>query len=347
MTADGEKANVLLIGSGGVGTIVAYGIDYVGKSRLDLVVRRDYETVKESGYDIDSCDYGEITGWKPDNIFPSVEDAGQAAVSDGFEYDFIVICTKNLPDVLKLEDLIEPVVVPGYTTIVLMQNGFDLARPFFQKYPENVVVSGVSHIGSHNHNGKVKQTQQDRTYIAYFENPNLSAEVQESRSKGFIAIYSNDKNSCKYYPSAKETRYMKLVYNATMNTVCSLTGVDTGRLELCGGLEAISIPAMREVVAVAKADGVDLPADCISNAIHSDDGDWFTPSMAVDVAKGNPIELEVILGNLLTVARELKVETPTLSLLYELLKVVQFRLKEKQGLVTLPEKRPIHDKFWS
>lgn len=139
---------------------------------------------------------------------------------------------------------------------------------------------------------------------------------------------------------------MKLVYNATMNTVCALTGVDTGRLEYSGGLEKISIPAMREVVAVAKADGVDLPANCISNAIHSDDGDWFTPSMAVDVQKGNPIELEVIVGNLLTVARELNVETPTLNLLYELLKVVQFRLKEKQGLVSLPEKRPIHDKFW-
>ena len=65
-----------------------------------------------------------------------------------------------------------------------------------------------------------------------------------------------------------------------------------------------------------------------------------------DVQKGNPIELEVIVGNLLTVARELNVETPTLNLLYELLKVVQFRLKEKQGLVSLPEKRPIHDKFW-
>ena len=69
--------------------------------------------------------------------------------------------------------------------------------------------------------------------------------------------------------------------------------------------------------------------------------------MGVDVQKGNPIELEVILGNLLTVARELKVETPTLDILYELLKVVQFRLKEKQGLITLPEERPINDKHWS
>ena len=68
--------------------------------------------------------------------------------------------------------------------------------------------------------------------------------------------------------------------------------------------------------------------------------------MLVDVKKGNPIELDVILGNLLLVAKELSVETPVLTTLYNLLKVVQYRLKEKQGLFTLPEERPISDKYY-
>ncbi|GMG31767.1 unnamed protein product [Ambrosiozyma monospora] len=59
--------------------------------------------------------------------------------------------------------------------------------------------------------------------------------------------------------------------------------------------------------------------------------------MLVDVKKGNPIELEVILGNVLSVAKELKVETPTLSLVYELLKGIQYKLKEGQGLITVPK----------
>ena len=63
------KPNVVLIGAGGVGTIVGYGIHYVGKANLDFVVRRDYEKVKQSGYQIDSCDYGEIENWKPDHIY--------------------------------------------------------------------------------------------------------------------------------------------------------------------------------------------------------------------------------------------------------------------------------------
>ncbi|QLG74118.1 hypothetical protein HG535_0F06300 [Zygotorulaspora mrakii] len=337
-----SKLNVLLIGAGGVGTIVAYGIDFVGKSNLSIVVRRDYERVKDKGYSIDSVDYGSLSGWKPQKIYSDID----AAADSRTPYNFVVVCTKNLADIVKMEDLVEPVITPEITSIVLMQNGFDLGRPFFTKYPKNVVISGVSHIGSHNHNGSIVQTQNDKSLISYFDNPNLEKSLQEAETKKFISIYSNEKNNCTYFPDAKWYRYRKLVYNATLNTVCALTGVDTGRLELSGGLESLSIPAMHEVIAIAKADDVELPGDVINAVVHSDDGDWFEPSMRVDVKKGNLLELEVILGNLLRVADELQVDAPILTVLYNLLKVVQFRLKESQGMFKLPEKRHVKDKIY-
>ena len=332
------KASVLLIGTGGVGTIVACGLAYKNLSTVSVVVRSDYEKVKNDGWTINSVDYGNLTNWKPDNIYPTVEDAGK-----GQEFDYVVITTKNLPDVIKPEDVAEPAITVGKTTIVLIQNGFDLGRPFIAKYPNNICLSGVSHIGSHNHGGVINQTQGDKCLISYFDNSNFDKTIQEAKAKEFIELYSNDKNDVTYFADVKWYRYRKLVYNATLNTVCALTRVDTGRLHLAGTLEAVSIPAMREVVKVAKADGVELPADVINTVVHSDDGDWFKPSMLVDVEKGNPIELEVILGNLLTVANELKVETPTLTILYHLLKATQFKLKEGKGLIKVPEERPIND----
>ncbi|VEU23578.1 DEKNAAC104636 [Brettanomyces naardenensis] len=335
--------NVLLIGVGGVGSIVAYGIDFTGKADISVVVRRDFEKVSKVGYELKSIDYGDIKGWKPKHIYPSVE----AAAKDVPVYDFVVITTKNLPDVVKPEELAEPAITPEKTTVVLIQNGFDIGRPFIEKYPNNFCLSGVSHIGSHNNNGVVTQTQHDECLISYFINPNLAIEDQKRKAEEFISIYSNEKNAVTYFPDAKWYRYRKLVYNASLNTVCALTGVDTGRLDLAGTLESVSIPAMREVIKVAKADGVTLPADIINTVVHSDDGDWFEPSMRVDVKKGNPIELEAILGNLLRVAKELNVETPYLQILYNLLKAVQFRLKEGKGMNNLPEKRPISDKVYS
>lgn len=93
-------------------------------------------------------------------------------------------------------------------------------------------------------------------------------------------------------------------------------------------------------------DGNELPDDVINTALHRDGEEYFEPSMLVDVKKGNPIELEVILGNLLRVAKELGVNTPILNFLYSLLTVVQYRLREGQGLFTLPEERPVSKKFY-
>jgi 2-dehydropantoate 2-reductase len=333
---------ILLVGTGGVGTIVAYGLVYNKKASVSVVVRSDYEKVKENGWTINSVDYGNVQHWKPDHIYSTVKDAAKNTI-----YDYVVITTKNLPDVIRPEDVVAAAITPKKTTIVLIQNGFDLGRPFIAKYPKNYCLSGVSHIGSHNNKGVITQTQNDKCLISYFDNPNFSKEDQAKKAKDFVEIYSNDKNTISYFADVKWYRYRKLVYNATLNTVCALTRIDTGRLALAGTLETVSIPAMHEVINVAKADGVELPADVINAVVHSDDGDWFKPSMLVDVEKGNPIELEVILGNLLVVAKELKVETPILNILYQLLKATQFKLKEERGIISLPTERPIDTKLYS
>lgn len=321
--------------------MVAYGIHHTGKATVSVVVRSEYQKIKTKGFRIESVDYGKVDGWIPEHVYPSPEAAAEQT------YDFVVLATKNIPDVSSSADLVEPVVKPGTTTIVLMQNGFGLERAFFEKYPKNVCVLGVSHIGSHSLDGVIHHTHIDKTYISYFKNPNIPESLQEQKTKDFISIYSNERNSCTYTEDAKEYRYRKLVYNATLNTTAAVTGADVGRLELSGALETIVIPAMREVKAVALADGVELPEDIIDSMIRCNDGTYFLPSMLVDVRKGNVMELEVILGSLLQRAAELGVRTPVLSTLYSLLRVVQFRLKEGKGLVTVPEKRPITDKVWS
>jgi len=339
-----DKAKVLLVGPGGVGSVVALGIDYAGKAELSVVVRRDYTKVSKDGYEFKSIDYGHVTHWKPNHIFPNID---EAILHDGKYYNFVIITTKSLPDIVKMEDVVEKVITPGKTTIVLIQNGFGIERPFLKKYPDNVCLSGVSHIGSHNFNGVIHQIQHDSCFISYFFNESIPLDFQKAKTEEFIAVYSNMKNTVSYYPDAKKYRYMKLVYNAAMNTVCALTRVDTGRLEVSGTLDTICVPAMHEVIKVAKKDGVELSNGIINKVIHSDDGDWYEPSMLIDVKKGNPIELEVILGNLLTRAQELNVETPILTLLYNLLKAVQLKLKEGRGKIKLPEKRPISDKYYS
>ena len=61
------KANILLVGSGGVGTMGAYNLEVGGLATVTAVLRSNYATVKQYGFSIVSMDHGQIQGWKPTN----------------------------------------------------------------------------------------------------------------------------------------------------------------------------------------------------------------------------------------------------------------------------------------
>jgi ketopantoate reductase len=62
-----RASNVLVVGSGGVGTIMAYNLQLGGLANVSCILRSNYKAVSEHGFNIDSCDYGKIEGWKPKN----------------------------------------------------------------------------------------------------------------------------------------------------------------------------------------------------------------------------------------------------------------------------------------
>lgn len=59
------KANVLLVGSGGVGTMAAYTLEQGGKASVTAVLRSNYKTVSDNGFQINSIQHGQVKNWKP------------------------------------------------------------------------------------------------------------------------------------------------------------------------------------------------------------------------------------------------------------------------------------------
>lgn len=333
------KAKVLIIGFGGVGIVSGYSLEHNGKAEVTAVVRSDYELVIEKGYDIESVDYGRVEGFRPSHLVKTVEKAAEYG-----PFDFVLVTTKNTPDIFKIEDLIRPVVTPKLTTVVLSQNGIGIQDSVINLFPENIVLSVVSMISSNKFKTIVKHVSKDISGVGYFENENLHKCIQKEAAEWFISLYSNQFNECYYDSDTNYARWRKLVYNATLNSVCTLTGVDSGRLEMFGGYEGIIKIAMNEVVSIARADGANLPDDIIEIMLRADDGIWCTPSMLVDSRKGNFIELEVIAGNPVRIAKTHGISAPFLTMAYELLKVIQCHTKEAKGLITIPEERPLNHK---
>ncbi len=60
-----SKSNILLVGSGGVGTMAAYALESGGKAAVTAVLRSNYAAVEKYGVTIDSIEHGQVQGWRP------------------------------------------------------------------------------------------------------------------------------------------------------------------------------------------------------------------------------------------------------------------------------------------
>lgn len=60
-----SKKTVLIIGGGAVGAIAAVNLEAGGLATVTLVLRSNYNVVKEKGFTINSCDHGTLNGWRP------------------------------------------------------------------------------------------------------------------------------------------------------------------------------------------------------------------------------------------------------------------------------------------
>ncbi|OBT63527.1 hypothetical protein VE03_07051 [Pseudogymnoascus sp. 23342-1-I1] len=317
-----SKSKVLLLGCGSVGTMAAVTLEKSGKAEVTAVLRSNYSFVKEHGFEIDSIDHGKLSNWRPSRIIPSLSEHAAHG-----PYDYLVIALKNTPDVYSIPGLISPIIAAGTSTIVLIQNGYDIEQPFLDAFPSCIVLSGVSMIGSFEKNGKVLHNDPDILYLAPYSRKN--SQQQEQAAKTFADIYTEGGASCRLVDDIVFWRWRKLVWNATFNTICALTGMDSGSIQEAGGIDLLIRSAMDEVVKLAAAAGYKLPDDIQRQMIDFTPRELkFKPSMLNDVKAGRPMEIEVILGNPLKVGRKLGVETPVLDMIYKALAIVQWKIKQ-------------------
>ncbi|KAL3474419.1 6-phosphogluconate dehydrogenase [Aspergillus californicus] len=338
------KSNILVVGFGGIGTMTAYNLEASGLATVTGVLRSNYDLVEDRGFKIWSCDHGEIASWRPtsrtddETVSRGVPDLSQSSCTP---FDYVVVCTKNIPDIPPtVTEIIAPAITPGHTAIVLVQNGINIEKPLVAAFPKNIVISGISRMSSAEiRPGEIFHQDHDTLIIGAFRNPNIEQEVELKAARHFTDLYNaSGKATGQYSEEVQFMRWRKLVYNASYNSLCAITGMDTSKIRLTGSaVHELLFPVMIEVKSIARAAGYKLAPDQEDVSLAADTIDaYFRPSMQQDVEKGNYMEMEVIVGETVREAQRLGVPAPMLNMVYSLLKVLQFKTKVNRGLVSLP-----------
>lgn len=253
-------------------------------------------------------------------------------------FDFILVTTKNVPDVSPtVADIIAPAVTPKTTTIVLSQNGLNIEKPLIARFPENPLVSSISYIGatelSHGH---IFHDDKDSQRIGAFTSPGVPHDVADAAARRYMSVYDPaGKLDLHYEPDVRWFRWRKLIYNSSFNSVAAVLRLDARRIRQSEHIvDDLIKPIMREIIAAATAIGVEgLSEDLIPIVIKQDPIETaFKPSMCQDSEKGNLMEIETIVGEPLREGEAAGVAMPTLRTVYGLLKGLQLKVKEAKGL---------------
>ena len=115
--------------------------------------------------------------------------------------------------------------------------------------------------------------------------------------------------------------WSKFLFIAPMSTIGALTRLPIGLWRSIPESREIAVRALREMVAVAAARGVDLGADAVDRTLERYDAMSLesTSSLQRDIMEGKPSELDAQAGAIVRMGRDAGVPTPVCETLYSLL----------------------------
>ena len=328
---------ILLVGAGAIGAFYASRLACAPNTAVSALCRSNYKAVKASGFVVTSPVYQQIN-FVPEQSFSSSEEARRC----GPIYDYLLVATKALPDVSDDSTLLEGLIGPS-TSIVLVQNGLGIEEPYRRRFPGAPIISAttIASVAQPNH-GVIRHNRWTRISLGPYLSATDRATTTSSdgdefairQTTRFVELLKAGgiKDAEEYSHDDMQTlRWHKVAINAAMNPTSVLSGG-------CGNQEMSTDPelsqhllgVMNEVLDTAsKLLGKPLPStlatpeQILKSTMKNSSGS--KPSMHADWEKGNRMELEVILGNPIRIARRHGIEMPRLQSMYALLKSAQRR----------------------
>lgn len=265
----------------------------------------------------------------------------------------MVVTTKALPDIVDDSATIAPVVRDSKSCIVLIQNGFGVEVPHRARFSRNPIVSGVTVISAELISpGTVRQNRWTRvSFGPYSDGLGSAPGAQDLLRRGsecvdelvrILTDHGKLRDAESYDEVGLQTvRWHKICINAAFNPSSILSGgMGNADMVLDAELREHIKGCMLEVFAAAPAvlgrplpDKLAKPEQILASTERNKGS---KPSMLLDWESGKPLELEVILGNPVRIARARGYEMSRLHTLYALLRSAQSKrndekMKEKQG----------------
>ncbi len=299
---------ILVVGAGAVGGYFGGRLAQAGRDVTFLVRSRRAEEMKAKGLQIVSP-YGDLT------LHPKTAIARQITGP----YDVILLSVKSYSLASAMNDFAAAV---GPDTMILpVLNGMRHMDLLAKRFGDQTVLGGVCMVATEvDTEGRIRQLTKFQRVVYGEIDGDVTPRVKEldetMRGAGFDAAFSEN---------ILRDMWQKWVMLATIGALTCLLRGNIGEIVAVPGGAELSLAALRECASIASANG--YPQDDAflkdqASKLTAEDSK-MTSSMYRDLAKGAPVEVDTIVGDLLERGRKRGVATPILQAAYVNLSIYQ------------------------
>jgi 2-dehydropantoate 2-reductase len=227
-----------------------------------------------------------------------------------------LFCVK-LWDVDSAGAQIKPL-IGANTAVIPLQNGIDAPERLVAILGPEAVMGGVAQISaSITAPGVIHQVGTFMRMIFGELNGKRSP-----RGEDFLALCLKAGFEATLSDQILTDLWMKFILLASNAGMMALSRQPLGKLRDDPDMDPIFRAAYREIIDVGRARGIALPADALERILELTK--HFPPtmkaSMALDLDRGNRLELPWLSGKVAELGRQLGIPTPTHSMMYAMLK---------------------------
>jgi 2-dehydropantoate 2-reductase len=233
-----------------------------------------------------------------------------------FKPDLIIVSVKAYSNDLVIANLKKYFSQNSQVPLFIFQNGILSEEIYKKHFGEGNVFRAIVNIAAHlKEPGLFEHKSGDFMYIQ--SGSDFSELLVSGIQKHEIgAVVSSD---------IRRDAWFKTIWNAAFNTITALTGQTTKPLLEDSDGKALLLAVMREVVELARLEGLDLSEEDIAKKIDYTEntlGDISTSTLE-DVKKGNILEIQPIIGDLVDIARKHNHPSPIIQTIFTLLKLLK------------------------
>jgi len=211
--------------------------------------------------------------------------------------------------------------------VLSLQNGVDNPRTIAKHVRQTVVPAVVYVATAMQEPGVVVHHGRGDLVIGALDRDSNAYVAFMRRLHALVALFADAQVPVRISHDVMGELWSKLMVNCAYNAISGIAQVNYGQLVALPEVRALQDAVVREVVAVAHADGVDLPLDAALESMRR-----IAPAMpgqysstAQDMQRGKPSEIDHLNGFVARRGTELGIDTPVNRALHALVKLIEAR----------------------